>query len=126
MWPRALLAHERQRGVRAVQEAEAVDVDHPPPLVGVGALDGPEQHHAGVVDEGVEAAELLARALDERPRAGLVGDVGLDRRRPRRRRPRSARRAPRSGRRGARRAPPSRRPARRRARSPRRSPTTLR
>jgi hypothetical protein len=65
--------------MRAVQEPEAVDVDHLPPLVGIGAFDRAEQHHAGVVDEAVQAAQLLACALDERARAGLVGDVRLDR-----------------------------------------------
>ena len=77
----ALLAHDRQRRVRAVQEAEQVHLDHPAPLARVGADHGPEQHHAGVVDEHVEPAQLLLGARDERVRLCLVGDVGLDRER---------------------------------------------
>ena len=75
----ARAAHDRQRGVRAVEQAEAVDVDHLAPLLGRRAGDGAEQHHAGVVDQPVEAAELLVRLLDEGVRLGLVADVGLDR-----------------------------------------------
>ena len=73
------LLHQRQRRVGAVEEAEQVDVDHPPPLLGVGALDRAQQHHAGVVDEDVEAAHLLGGVLDEGARGGLVADVDLER-----------------------------------------------
>src|SRR4051794_5297875 len=75
---RALLEHDRQRGVRAVQKPEDVDLDHRAPLVGRRVDDRAEQHHAGVVDEDVEAAELGVGALDEGARLCLVGDVGRD------------------------------------------------
>ena len=70
--PAALLAHDRQRRVRAVQEAEQVHLDHPAPLARVGADHRAEQHHARVVDEDVEPAQLLLRARDERVRLLLV------------------------------------------------------
>ena len=101
--PSPAVAHQRQRVVGAVEEPEAVDLDHPPPLARVGALERAEQHHAGVVDQAVEPAELGVRGLDQRPGLLLVGDVGLDRDRraavgvdPRRRASsrRSLRRAP--------------------------------
>jgi hypothetical protein len=65
--------------VGAVQEAEAVDLEHPAPLVGVGAHDGAEQHQPRVVDEAVEPAELRVRLLDERARLVLLADVGRQR-----------------------------------------------
>jgi hypothetical protein len=44
-----------------------------------GAHDGrTEQHHAGVVDERVEATELGHRPFDGVCRLPLVGDVGLE------------------------------------------------
>jgi hypothetical protein len=73
--PAPRLAHERQRGVGAVQDAEEVHVDHPPPLGRVGALDWPEQHDAGVVDQGVQGAEVLVGVLDERACRALVAHV---------------------------------------------------
>jgi hypothetical protein len=51
------------------------------PLLGVSACDRPEQHHAGVVDEDVEAAELRVGGADEAPGRLLVGNVDLDRQR---------------------------------------------
>ena len=49
----------------------------------VGAsVDRAEQHHARVVDEHVQAAELGVRALHERPRLLLLADVGGDGERP--------------------------------------------
>ena len=48
--------------------------------LGVGApATGAEQHHAGVVDEDVEAAESVMRAARRTVRLRLVGDVDLDR-----------------------------------------------
>ena len=64
-----------------VDQALEVEVDHPVPLLGGGVLDRPQQHLAGVVDEDVEAAELVDGALDRGDRLLLVGDVGLDRQR---------------------------------------------
>ena len=71
--------HDRKRRVHAVEEAEQVDVDHPLPLLDVGAHDRAEQHHAGVVDEDVEAAEPRVDLLDEPLGLLPVGDVGLER-----------------------------------------------
>ena len=56
----------RQRRVRDVQQPLEVERDHPVPLLDRGVDDGAEQHHAGVVDHGVQPAELLRRALDGR------------------------------------------------------------
>ena len=63
--------------MRAVQEAEQVDGDHRAPLVRVGVGHRAEQHHARVVHEDVQAAELVVRALDEGARLLLVRDVHL-------------------------------------------------
>jgi hypothetical protein len=41
-------------------------------MVGVGALHRPEQHHAGVVDEDVQPAEVLVGVGDERTRLRLA------------------------------------------------------
>ena len=64
--------------MRAVQDAHHVHVDHPPPFLGGRALDRPEQHHAGVVDERVQAPEALVGARDERVGLVLLTDVGGD------------------------------------------------
>ena len=56
-----------------------LSVDHPVPLLDRGVDDRAEQHHAGVVDHGVEPAELLRGALHGGDRLLAVGDVGLDR-----------------------------------------------
>src|ERR1019366_8100339 len=63
----------------AVEDAEDVGLDHPSPLLGGGVLDRAEQHHAGVVDEHVQTAQLGVCALHERPRLGLVAHVSGDR-----------------------------------------------
>ena len=62
----------------AVEEPEQVHLDHLPPLVRRRAGHRPKQHHSGVVDEHVEAAELVVRPGDERVRLLLVGDVRRD------------------------------------------------
>jgi hypothetical protein len=64
--------------VGAVEEAKQVDVEHLPPLLGVGAVDRAKQHHAGVVDEHVDSAEALVRGGDECVRRPLVGHVDLE------------------------------------------------
>ena len=69
-----LVEEDLGRGHRA----EQVDFDH---LALLGALLGGErrqQHHAGVVDQDVGAAELVADALRGGDERGAVGDVGLD------------------------------------------------
>ncbi len=64
-----------------VDQALEVEVDHPVPLLGGRVLDRAEQHLAGVVDDDVEAAQLVDGAVDRGDRLLLVGDVGLDRQR---------------------------------------------
>ena len=71
----------RERRLGDVEEAFEVEVDHPLPLLDRRVLGRAEQHHPGVVDDGVEAAELGDGALDQRLGLGAVGDVGLDRQR---------------------------------------------
>ena len=105
---RAVLGGGQQRldrRVGDVEDAVDVDVDHPLPVVErlVGRL--VEQHHAGVVDDRVEPAQLVDGAPDRAGRLLAVGDVGLDD--AARRSPPPARRA---GPCGAPRSRPSRRP----------------
>jgi hypothetical protein len=66
-------------GMCGVDQPLEVEVDHPVPLLGGGVLDRPEQHLAGVVDDDVEAAQLVDGAVDGGDCLLLVGDVGLDR-----------------------------------------------
>jgi len=56
---------------------EHVELDHLLPLLQRRADRLAEQHHAGVVDERVEPAELGHRALNGTGRLLLVGDVAL-------------------------------------------------
>ena len=81
------LEQVRQRGVRAVQQAADVDVDHPLPLLDRRVLDRPEQHHAGVVDEDVEPSGPVDDLGDDARRL-----LGVGRGRPRRRSARARRR----------------------------------
>ncbi len=75
MWPRALLAQERQRRLGDPERAEEVGL-HLVADVGLAELlDHAELAVAGVVDDDVEAAELLVRRADRGERAVPVGDV---------------------------------------------------
>ena len=65
MSPPPLCGHQREGGVGAPEEAEQVHLDHLAPLGGVGPGHRAEQHHAGVVHQDVEPAELVVRLLDE-------------------------------------------------------------
>ena len=65
--------------MRAVEESQHVYADHAAPVVQRGVGHRPEQHHAGVVDEDVEAAELLLDPADELACLTLVGHVQLER-----------------------------------------------
>ncbi len=68
-----------ERGVRAVEQPGDVDREHPLPLLERGVDGRPEQHHAGVVDEGVEPSELGDGAARSRRLAcSCAADVGLD------------------------------------------------
>ena len=67
--------------MRAVQKTLHVDRDHPVPLLERRVDRRAEQHHAGVVDQRVEAAELGDRPLHQDLGLLLRGHVGLDRER---------------------------------------------
>jgi len=71
-------SHDGQRGVRSIEQPEHVDVDHAPPVLRIGAHDGAEQHHAGVVDQDVESAPLRLRLFHHSVGLHLVRDVGRD------------------------------------------------
>ena len=58
--------------------AEQVDLDHLPVVVALIGVERAEQHDAGVVDQDVGGAELLADAVGGGDDAVAVGDVGLD------------------------------------------------
>ena len=78
---RAVLGGGQQvldRRMGDVEDAVDVDVDHPLPVVErlVGRL--VEQHHACVVDDRVEPAQLVDGPADRAGRLLAVGDVGLD------------------------------------------------
>src|SRR4051794_39943087 len=68
----------RERGVSGVQQPLDVEVDHALPLLQRGVDDGPEQHHAGVVDHGVEPTELLHGGGHGLLGLAPVRDVGGD------------------------------------------------
>ena len=53
-----LRLHPRQYGGDPVQHAADVDVDHPVPFVDLERRERRQRHHASVVDQDVDAAEL--------------------------------------------------------------------
>jgi hypothetical protein len=67
----------RQCRVRAVEQAQHVELHHLLPLRQGRADHRTEQHHAGVVDERVKTAQFGDRALHRAGRLLLVGDVAL-------------------------------------------------
>ena len=66
------------RGLRGEQEAEDVDVEHLVEVFFGDGLDGRELVDAGVVDEDVEAAEVLDGGVDDALGLGGLGDVAAD------------------------------------------------
>jgi hypothetical protein len=79
--PRRVLggAHQvRQGGVGDVEHAAHVDVHHLLPFADGGAEGRAEQHHPGVVDQGVEPAQFGDRSLDRRGRLRRAGHVSLE------------------------------------------------
>ena len=72
----ALLAEDRERGRDAVEQALHVDVDHQVPVVDAQVVEGRDRHDAGVADEHVEPAELLACGLDQGAQVLAAGHVG--------------------------------------------------
>src|SRR5690606_31393145 len=71
----ALALHQRQPGGDAVQHAADVHVDHPVPFVQLEGVQAGQRHHAGIVDDHVDPAELLAGVVDEGLGALAAGDV---------------------------------------------------
>jgi hypothetical protein len=61
--------------MRAVEQAEHVELYHRLPFGQRRSDYGAQQHHAGVVDEGVEAAQLSDCALDGLGCLLLVGYI---------------------------------------------------
>jgi hypothetical protein len=68
----------RQGGVGGVHQTLLIDRDHPLPFLGVGNVDGAQEHEAGIVDEDVETAKPVDDRLYSGFRLPAVGDVGLD------------------------------------------------
>ncbi len=64
--------------MRAVKKAEDVEFDHALPFRQRSVHRWAEEHHAGIVDEGVETAELGDRVLDSLGRLFLFRGVALD------------------------------------------------
>ena len=60
-------------------QAADVDVDHLLPLGDLGLLERGAEHHAGVRDDEVDAAELGADGVGDALDVVRVGDVGGDR-----------------------------------------------
>jgi hypothetical protein len=71
------LQQVREGGAGGVEQPLDVDGDHAVPVLGVRADDGPQEHQAGVVDQGVQPSESLDGLLDGRLCLGAVGDVGF-------------------------------------------------
>ena len=74
--PDALSPHAGHRGPAGVDGAPEVHLHHAPEVLQRLLVEPPGKPHAGVVDEGVEAAEPLGRALDQSLHLRGVGDVG--------------------------------------------------
>jgi hypothetical protein len=75
----ALLAQQRQRGLRDPQRAEQVGLDLSTGLLLGDLLDRPEVAVAGVVDDDVQAAEMLVSLGDGGERRLPVGDIERER-----------------------------------------------
>ncbi len=80
----AVVAHPRRGGLGGEEAAADVDREHPVQARRVELLERAGVPDPGVVDEQVEAAQLLRRAGDRRHDRVAVAVVGLDRQRPRR------------------------------------------
>ena len=71
MWPEPCSRMIGQRGLGDPQRAEQVRLDLRAGVLLADLLDHPEQAVAGVVDDDVEAAEVLVRAATAASTAGL-------------------------------------------------------
>ncbi|MNQ42387.1 hypothetical protein D3C85_560900 [compost metagenome] len=74
---RAMLAldHAGYYGMNAVEQAFYIDVEHLLPLCRVLGRDVPQQHDAGIIDQGVGRAELCFGVFDRLNQGRTVGDV---------------------------------------------------
>jgi hypothetical protein len=72
---RLLGLHVREHRCDSVEHTSQVDVDHAIPFVNLQPLDGRKRHHAGVIDEHVDAPELLDRGVRQLPHVLLLRDV---------------------------------------------------
>ena len=79
MWPLRLLAQIRQRGLGDPQRAEHVRLDLVAGVLLGQLLDEAELAVAGVVDDDVQAPEMVVGLLDRGEVGGAIGDVQLDR-----------------------------------------------
>ena len=75
--PDLALLHQLGGGDRT----EEVDLDHAPVVLALLGSERPDQHDAGVVDQHVDAAELLPDPVGGGDQRFAVGHVGLDRQR---------------------------------------------
>ena len=76
---RALLAHQRQRGVGAVEHAEHVRVDHPPPLLGGRVSIGPSSITPALLTSTSRRPSSACARSHERARLLLLPHVGRQR-----------------------------------------------
>src|SRR5436190_10216658 len=73
----ALLAHDRQRSLHHVQHAPEVGRELAFDVLRIQFLEVAEQAVAGIVEDDIDAAELLHRLVDYRRDLRLIGDVQL-------------------------------------------------
>ena len=77
MSPPPFRGHQRQRGVRAVEEAEQVHLDHPAPLVGVWSATGPSSITPALFTRMWRPPSSSCAAWTKPRGLLLVGDVHL-------------------------------------------------
>jgi len=70
------LAHERQRGLHAVEDRAHIAVDHLPVLIDGRVVNVFDDHWAGAADEHVDAAECALRRRDKRSGLIRIGYIG--------------------------------------------------
>src|SRR5262249_27856864 len=73
-----LLAEMRSRGARDIEAPHEMDLDDEVPIDGRHAMEDAVAQNAGIVDDGVDAAESVERGANDALRAGGLGDaVGI-------------------------------------------------
>ena len=76
--PRALTLHERQGRLSDLHQSVQVHVDHSLELRHISLLDPIEHHHAGAVDQDIEAAEPIVYPFYRLSYVVFVGDISLN------------------------------------------------